>query len=442
LVAHDSLPRKNTSLLIYLIAFLFQLPLHPQNRLTIESISVIFGPGMLSPRQPQDNLQSNQDHTLKRSQEGLKWLLDNWDDSLSQDLLDEEYDCLRSPLIGDGEWGSDDSEDEEEEEDEDDDEQENEALKRGNTSLQAVSEDPPSPDVQQSPERVARIVNPQDTPALSMIASPMANNFSQQSEASAVSSEGWGRALSPEPVMSPQEDQAARQRVVNMNRARKSSFNLDPEFPSPTKSEFGAAAAAPRPGEAGTERLPGTSVDGRNVSLSYKPSPQTSPTQPAQAFKQDYAEPEASTSQVQAASPALRSTKSNRSLKSVMEEQKQQQPAASLDAPAMPGNLPILSPSIDDANHSQSSTVRPSESSERPVTQEALVKDSAADANSVPYSHRSLPPLPSPASPETIATQSNTDFSERARQSSSAATSFRDAVPPHSRKESSASTSK
>jgi len=399
---------------------------------------------MLSPRQLQDHSQpTNQDHTLKRSQEGLKWLLDNWDDSLSQDLLDEEYDCLRSPLIGDGEWGSDESEDDEEDQEEDDDEQENEASKRGNTSLQAVSEDPPSPDVQQSPERVARVVNPQDTPALSMIASPMANNFSQQSETSAVSSEGWGRALSPEPVMSPQEDQAARQRVVNMNRARKSSFNLDPEFPSPTKSDFGAAAVAPPPGDAASERLPGTSVDGRNVSLSYKPSSQTSPTQPAQAFKQDYAEPEASTSQVQAASPALRSTKSNRSLKSVMEEQKQQQqPSASLDAPGMPGNLPILSPSIDEANPSQSSTVRPSESFERPVMQEALVKDSAADANTVPYSDRGLPPLPSPASPETIATQSNTDFSGRARQSSSAATSFRDAVPPHSRKESSASTSK
>lgn len=93
------------SLLIYLTAFFFQLPLHPSNRLTIESISVMFGPSMLALRSSTEVLHDGlSSEGTKRSQDGMYWLLNNWDDSLSQDLLDEEYDCMTSPAAVQDGW--------------------------------------------------------------------------------------------------------------------------------------------------------------------------------------------------------------------------------------------------------------------------------------------------------------------------------------------------
>lgn len=158
------------SLLIYLTAFLFQLPLNPSNKLTIESISVIFGPAILAPR----------DRANERpAQDGLRWLLSNWDDSLSQDLLDEEYDPLESPVI------------------------------------------------QYSPQKVA--VMQVNSPAFSMAASPMVAGqpsdpgHSSASDRSPIP-EGWGEAISP------MEDDAILQQQQLNSKARKSSFNLDPDI--------------------------------------------------------------------------------------------------------------------------------------------------------------------------------------------------------------------
>lgn len=158
------------SLLIYLTAFLFQLPLNPSNKLTIESISVIFGPAILAPRDSAND---------RPAQDGLRWLLSNWDDSLSQDLLDEEYDPLESPVI------------------------------------------------QYSPQKMAVVqVN---SPAFSMAASPMvADQPSEPGHSSASDRspipEGWGEAISP------MEDDAILQQQQLNSRARKSSFNLDPDI--------------------------------------------------------------------------------------------------------------------------------------------------------------------------------------------------------------------
>lgn len=93
------------SLLIYLIAFLYQVSLRPANRLTTESISVIFGPSLLGTSKADTNV-TNGVNSSKASAEGLRWLLDNWEDSLSQDLLDEDYDCFASPYVGQTAWST------------------------------------------------------------------------------------------------------------------------------------------------------------------------------------------------------------------------------------------------------------------------------------------------------------------------------------------------
>lgn len=93
------------SLLIYLIAFLYQVSLRPANRLTIESISVIFGPSLLGTSRSEGQT-SNGINSSKASAEGLRWLLENWEDSLSQDLLDEDYDCFASPFVGQTAWST------------------------------------------------------------------------------------------------------------------------------------------------------------------------------------------------------------------------------------------------------------------------------------------------------------------------------------------------
>lgn len=93
------------SLLIYLIAFLYQVSLRPANRLTTESISVIFGPSLLGTSRSAGQA-NNGINSSKASSEGLRWLLENWEDSLSQDLLDEDYDCFASPFLGQTAWST------------------------------------------------------------------------------------------------------------------------------------------------------------------------------------------------------------------------------------------------------------------------------------------------------------------------------------------------
>lgn len=93
------------SLLIYLIAFLYQVSLRPANRLTTESISVIFGSSLLGLSRTATGAGTGI-NSSKASSEGLRWLLENWEDSLSQDLLDEDYDCFASPFVGQAAWST------------------------------------------------------------------------------------------------------------------------------------------------------------------------------------------------------------------------------------------------------------------------------------------------------------------------------------------------
>ncbi|WWD18330.1 hypothetical protein CI109_102780 [Kwoniella shandongensis] len=110
------LPPLHFSLFIYLLAFLGQLPLFPDNRLNIESISIIFGPAMCAARgkgisglgpivssstkgkggkgEPDPEEVSL---LVGRSQGVLSWLLKNWSE-ISERVLDED-DLVGSPGV-------------------------------------------------------------------------------------------------------------------------------------------------------------------------------------------------------------------------------------------------------------------------------------------------------------------------------------------------------
>lgn len=96
------LPPLHFSLCIYLLAFLGQLPLFPDNKLSIESISTIFGPALCAPRsagvpgigpsaQANPQPEATNDRDGKRaghdSQRVLAWLLIHWS-TISERVLD------------------------------------------------------------------------------------------------------------------------------------------------------------------------------------------------------------------------------------------------------------------------------------------------------------------------------------------------------------------
>ena len=94
------LPPLHFSLFIYLLAFLGQLPLFPDNRLNIESISIIFGPAMCAARgkgisglgpstsgRGVEHDPENVSDLVNRSQSTLGWLLRNWA-AISEKVLD------------------------------------------------------------------------------------------------------------------------------------------------------------------------------------------------------------------------------------------------------------------------------------------------------------------------------------------------------------------
>lgn len=98
------IPSSAFSLLVYLAAFLSQVPLFPENKLNIEQVAHILGPAILSPRdiplpgpalstrseqlsaseKPLDPIEINQ-----RARLGLIWLLANWNE-ITDGLLDEK----------------------------------------------------------------------------------------------------------------------------------------------------------------------------------------------------------------------------------------------------------------------------------------------------------------------------------------------------------------
>lgn len=96
------LPPLHFSLFIYLLAFLGQLPLFPDNRLNIESISIIFGPAMAAARgrgiaglgpnpantktRPGDQDADTVSELVTSSQAVLSWLLRHWS-AISEKVL-------------------------------------------------------------------------------------------------------------------------------------------------------------------------------------------------------------------------------------------------------------------------------------------------------------------------------------------------------------------
>ena len=108
------LPTPNFSLLVYLVAFLSQMPLFPENRLTLDSVSAIFGPAAMSPRPavaptaagagnrlhkfagsmvitgPTDSVEAT-GANAKKAQDGLLWLLTHWS-AVADGLLEADFD--------------------------------------------------------------------------------------------------------------------------------------------------------------------------------------------------------------------------------------------------------------------------------------------------------------------------------------------------------------
>jgi hypothetical protein len=101
------LPPSHFSLFIYLLAFLGQLPLFPDNRLNVESISIIFGPAMVAARGrgiaglgPGSNSSNSKireedperiSEMVNTSQSVLGWLLRHWG-LISEKVLDSIHD--------------------------------------------------------------------------------------------------------------------------------------------------------------------------------------------------------------------------------------------------------------------------------------------------------------------------------------------------------------
>jgi hypothetical protein len=88
------LPKINFSLLIYLLAFLAQIPLFPANGLSYGDLAKIFGPSMISPSRGQGGRVGAEEDMM--SQSIMLWLLVHWD-TISDGLFfdDEVEDGVR-----------------------------------------------------------------------------------------------------------------------------------------------------------------------------------------------------------------------------------------------------------------------------------------------------------------------------------------------------------
>lgn len=105
------LPSANFSLLVYIVAFLTQIPLFPENRLSINSVAAMFGRALMAPRVTPTTVAARlskvaagtmtitaptekyevEGQSAKRAEEGLVWLLENWS-AIADSLLDPDFD--------------------------------------------------------------------------------------------------------------------------------------------------------------------------------------------------------------------------------------------------------------------------------------------------------------------------------------------------------------
>ena len=100
-------PTANFSLLTYVLAFLSQIPLFPENSLTIDEIATLFGPPLMSSRVAPRTKKPASHHQLSitgpteplasgveaasRAQDALRFLLENWS-AIADGLLEPDFD--------------------------------------------------------------------------------------------------------------------------------------------------------------------------------------------------------------------------------------------------------------------------------------------------------------------------------------------------------------
>jgi archaellum component FlaC len=221
------------------------------------------------------------------------------------------------------------------------------------------------------------------------MAAPMMPSFTQQTMQTMESDperspvpEGWGEAISPT------EDAAILQRQMLSSKPRKSSHDIDPAYPSPTKSEFGLLPARPLSTVAQTDEDQAVETE----------TPELAATSPIREATPDKPH-------------SLKTTKSSRSLEDVSADQTM--PAK--ETVSIPGALPLPT----------------STPLETPSYYRAL-----PDPEPVPAEHADRVRQPSDTN-EVTQSDSDTrpgasDYTISARDSQSTKTSF----PVHSRKES------
>ncbi|GAA6046580.1 hypothetical protein JCM3770_006220 [Rhodotorula araucariae] len=107
------LPTANFSLLVYMVAFLSQMPLFPENRLTLDQVSGLFGSSLMSPRSaaqqkkpvkgemvitgPTETVDSVGE-VVKKGQNALCWLLSHWS-SVADGLLEPDFDIDPATVV-------------------------------------------------------------------------------------------------------------------------------------------------------------------------------------------------------------------------------------------------------------------------------------------------------------------------------------------------------
>ncbi|BGP21407.1 rho GTPase-activating protein [Rhodotorula toruloides] len=115
------LPTPNFSLLVYLVAFLSQMPLFPENKLSLATVSGIFGAMIMAPRPtpqkkpakgemvisgPGESVDSA-GATAKKGEAALRWLLEHWS-SVADGLLDADFDIDPATIVDTNADGSPD----------------------------------------------------------------------------------------------------------------------------------------------------------------------------------------------------------------------------------------------------------------------------------------------------------------------------------------------
>ncbi|BGP28565.1 Type II inositol 1,4,5-trisphosphate 5-phosphatase [Rhodotorula toruloides] len=105
-------PTPNFSLLVYLVAFLSQMPLFPENKLSLATVSGIFGAMIMAPRPAPQKKPAKGEMVIsgpgesvesagamaKKGEAALRWLLEHWS-SVADGLLDADFDIDPATIV-------------------------------------------------------------------------------------------------------------------------------------------------------------------------------------------------------------------------------------------------------------------------------------------------------------------------------------------------------